>query len=113
VSAGQFATKFAPSWLEFEIQVETSTGDFDNHGDPLYGSPVTMKCYIEEKVKPVISATGEEGISNTTLYVLGGPLDEHDRITMPASFRGPQVQRILAVSNVRDRMEFSHSEVYV
>jgi hypothetical protein len=113
MSAGNFATAFQPGWLEFDIQVETSTGDYDNHGDPLYSAPVTMKCYIEEKVTLVRSATGEEGVSNTKLYVCGGPLDEHDRITMPPSFRGPSVQKILAVSNVNDRLEFSHSEVYL
>ena len=113
MAAGQFATAFQPGWLEFDIQVETSTGDFDNNGDPVYGPPVTMKCYIEEKVTLVRSATGEEGVSNTKLYVCGGPLDEHDRITMPPSFRGPSVQKILAVSNVNDRLEFSHSEVYL
>lgn len=113
MAAGPFATNFQPGWLEFEIQVETATGEFDNHGDPIYGAPVTMKCYIEEIVTLTRDAQGNEGVSNTKLYVCGGPLDEHDRITMPDSFRGPKVQAILKVSNVNDRLGFDHSEVYL
>lgn len=112
MAAGSFAQNFQPSWLTYDITVEHWNHGYDEWGKPTYGAPVNMKCYIEEKVQMVRDQAGSERASNTTLYVAGGPIDPHDRITMPDSFYGLKEPPIIGVSNVYDRLEFSHSEVH-
>jgi hypothetical protein len=111
--AGSFATGFAPGWLMSQISVEPWLGTFDDYGRPQYGPAVQMACYVDEKVRMVRDFQGNERASTTTLYILGGPLDPHDRITMPGSFKGPSQPPVIWVANVNDRNEFSHSEVYL
>jgi hypothetical protein len=111
--AGSFATGFAPGWLTSVITVEPWLGTFDDYGRPLYGPAAQFDSYIEEKVRMVRDLQGDERPSNTKLYIAGGPFDPHDRITMPASFKGPSQPPVISVSNVNDRAEFSHSEVYL
>lgn len=111
--AGSFATAFQPGWLMGEVTVEPWTGSFDNQGQPLYGSAVVYKCHIEEQIRMVRDTNGNERASNARVFVVGGPFDAHDKFTLPASFRGPRVQAAITVSNVHDRNEYSHAEVYL
>src|SRR4030095_3464695 len=88
VSAGNFVSAFAPGWFTSTITVAPWTGTFDNDCNPQYGPPVQMNCYIEDKIRMVRNFQGDERASNTTIYIEGGPLTAHDRIILPPSFKG-------------------------
>ena len=110
--AGAFAQKFE-TWMPHTIKWESFTGFNDDYGHPFRLAPVDLKCRIDEKVRRVRDANGEEKVSTTMLYVLGGPMDVKDRITLPDTVKGPKQPPILTVSNQWDKTEFSHSEVYL
>lgn len=113
MSAGPFATNFAPDWFTMTITVEPFTGAYDGYGNPIHGGPIQMMCFIEDKVRIVRDVTGQERVSNSTLYVAGGPIDTRDRITLPASYKGPLSPPIISCSNVNDRTGFDHAEVFL
>jgi hypothetical protein len=114
VVSGPFVQNFAPGWFTSTITVEPWDGTFDDYGNPQYGAPIQMSCYIEDKVKMVRNFQGDERASNTTLYIEGGPLTAHDRIILPPSFKGVNLTPpVLWVSNVNDRTGFDHSEVFL
>jgi hypothetical protein len=111
--AGSFATAFAPGWFTQSVDIEPWLGSFDEYGNPIRGLATPMTCYIDERVRMIRDFQGNERASTTTVYLLGGPVDAHDRITMPGSFKGHSQPPIIWVRNVNDRNEFSHSEVYL
>jgi len=112
MAAGAFALRFS-DWCYSRITLEPIDSS-DAYGQSTYGSPIAdIPCHIEEKVRMIRDAQGQERASTTTLYVIGGPIDPRDRITMPGSFKGPSQPPILSVSNVNDKAGFSHSEVYL
>ena len=112
MAAGVWALRFQ-DWANRTITLEPWEGAFDIEGKAILGAPVIMSCRIDSKVRMVRDFQGNERASNTTVYVLGGPLDPHDRITMPNDFKGPSQPPILNVSNYDDVSGFSHSEVYL
>lgn len=66
------------------VQVATFAGT-SGDGD-VFASPVSKKCFREDETKLVRSATGEQVVSQTTLY---GPLGDlsayavNSRVTLP------------------------------
>lgn len=110
-AAGTFANKFL-DWCPFMITVEPFTG-VDAYGQSTYGAGTTYQCQIEDRVRMVRDVQGQERASTSKVYVIGGPIDPRDRITMPNTFKGPTQPPILAVSNLNDKDGFSHSEVYL
>jgi hypothetical protein len=114
MSAGTFATHFAVNgWLSTPITVEPWTGGFDDYGNPMHGQATIVLGYVDDKVRTLNDAIGKQRVSTTTLYLAGGPVDIHDRITMPGTFKGPSQPPIIWVANVNDRTGFDHSEVYI
>jgi len=110
----KFIDTFAPGWLTSTITVESWNGTFDSYGNPQYGPPVQVNCYIQDRVRMVRTFQGDERASSCTVYIQGGPLTAHDRITLPSSVKGAEIKPpILWVSNVNDRTGFDHSEVYL
>lgn len=114
MAAGAFAQSFA-DWMDFTIQLEPWLGGHEIDGTPTRGVGVSLSCHVEEKVRHVRDVAGVERVSNTTLYVLGGPLTALDRITMPPSFKGNTQPPIINIENMYDPHlgEFSHCEVYL
>lgn len=109
---GSFASEFL-DWMTHQITVEPWLGSFDAYGQPEYGAPVTLSCHIQGRVRMVKDSGGNDRASSTTVYIAGGPLDVHDRITMPSTFKGPSKPPIISVSNLFDHSEYSHCEVYL
>jgi hypothetical protein len=109
---GAFALKFQ-SWCNKSISLEAWDGTFDAQGRPHFAAPVSLSCRIDSRVRMVRDMQGNDRASNTTVYVLGGPIDPHDRITLPADFKGPRQPPIINVGNFDDISEFSHSEIYL
>jgi hypothetical protein len=107
-----FAAHFL-DWFNAIVSLEAFTGSTD-YGEHQYGAAVQLQCAIEEKIRKVLTVQGEERISNTTLYIAGGPIDPRDKITMPVTFKGPSQPSILVVSNIHDTDgSFSHAEVFL
>lgn len=82
-------------------------------GKPQYGAPVTLDCRIEEQIRVVRDLQGQERVSTTRLFVLGGPISPHDLITMPVTYKGQSSPPIITVSNIDGATSFDHAEVYV
>lgn len=52
--------------LRHEVTVEPYEGDSAN--GPLYGAPVTVRCFLEEKRSMVRNKDGEQVLSGATFY---------------------------------------------
>lgn len=52
--------------LRHEVIVEPYEGDSAN--GPLYGTPVTVRCFLEEKRRMVRNKEGEQVLSGATFY---------------------------------------------
>ena len=62
--SGPFVQNFSPGWMTSVITVEPWDGTFDDYGNPQYGAPIQMSCYIEDKVKMVRNFQGDERATN-------------------------------------------------
>jgi hypothetical protein len=109
---GAFASNFT-DWMVSIVTREPFLGSYDSYGQPQFGAPQSVQCYLEDRVRMVRDSNGNQKTSTTTLYCFAGPFDVHDRFTMPATFKGPSQPPVLTVSNVNDKDSFSHSEVYL
>jgi len=110
--AGTFAQRFL-DWCTMTISIEPYTGP-NAYGESQYGPPVfDVPCRIDERIRMVRDSQGVERASTTVLFVIGGPLDARDRITMPGVYKGIPQPPIITVSNFYDKDGFDHSEVYL
>ena len=112
MATGAFALGFA-GWCPHSITLEPWDGTFDVEGKPQHGAPVTLDCRIEEQIRVVRDLQGNERVSTTRLFVLGGPISPHDLITMPVTYKGQSQPPIITVSNIDGATSFDHAEVYV
>ena len=81
------------------VQIEKRTG-IDGYGQPIYAAAQDFKCRVVKRPKKVVSSTGEEKVSNTSVYFFetigAGP---EDRVTLPDGTQPP----ILTVESSPDR----------
>ncbi|MCC5580587.1 hypothetical protein IMZ11_33715 [Microtetraspora sp. AC03309] len=69
--------------LPHQVQVEPYQGA--GPAGPLYGGTVTYPGYVEDKRQLVRSATGDEVISETTVYLNpGAVIPTESRVTLPS-----------------------------
>jgi hypothetical protein len=104
--------QYFSEFMRQSITVEPWTGAFDKYSAPIVGGPVSIAAYIEEKTRKIQDSTGQDRVSNTTLYV-AIPMSINDRVTMPAGFKGPVNPPIISSSNWSDDQGFDHCEVYL
>lgn len=84
-----------PKWLlQHSATVEPYAGAGAN--GPVYADAVTVRCFREDKRRLVRSATGEQVISETTLYCLPGTV-------APPQSRVDLGTRVATVITVADR----------
>ena len=112
MSAGEFASDFA-DMMPHVVRISHWLGTFDRYGEPQRGDAVETQCLIEEKVRIVKDMKGVDRVSNSTVYVLGGPVNPNDSIVMPPEFTGPAQPAVLAISNLSDEDGFDHAELYL
>jgi len=71
------------SWFRQSITLEPFSA-LDDYGAKTYGSPVEVACRIAQKDKKVRSASAEDIISTTQIYISGAQtVTVKDRITLP------------------------------
>ena len=93
-----------------EIEWEARAAGADEHGQPTYGTATTIKCRISYKQKMVRTVTGEERVSNATIYCEGDPgIDPKDRVIMPDGSTPP----ILKAGTFKDETGSAHQELMV
>ncbi|MEU8196341.1 hypothetical protein AB0C10_21395 [Microbispora amethystogenes] len=72
--------------LRHQVQVEPYLGP--GPAGPLYGDQVTYPGYVEDKRQLVRSATGDEVVSETTVYLdPGAVIPPESRVTLPSGRR--------------------------
>lgn len=99
-------------WMVDSVSIAPWSGSHNGYGKETYGAAVSYQCRIEESVKKVNDQNGKERVSNTTLYVNGGPFSPKDKIAaMPSSFKGVLPPTIIQVQNHSDESGFSHAEI--
>jgi hypothetical protein len=69
--------------LRHEVAVERYEGD--SAVGPLYGAPVTVRCFLEEKTRLVRAPDGREVTSSSTFYCRLDAVDAppESRVTLP------------------------------
>lgn len=69
--------------LRHTVTVEPYEGD--SAYEPLYGTPVSVRCFLEEKTRTVRDRQGQEVTSSSTLYArLGTVCPAESRVTLPS-----------------------------
>ncbi|MEU6649512.1 hypothetical protein ABZ904_08695 [Streptomyces sp. NPDC046900] len=58
--------KLPALWLRHEVTVEPYEGDSAN--GPLYGAPVAVRCFLDERTRLVRAGDGREVTSGATVY---------------------------------------------
>lgn len=72
--------------LRHQIIVEPHLGA--GPAGPVYGEPVTYQSYVEDERQLVRSATGDEVVSETTVYLNpGADIPAESRVTLPSGRR--------------------------
>ncbi|MFC8432255.1 hypothetical protein [Streptomyces sp. NPDC057253] len=71
------------SLLRHEVTVEPYEGD--SAVGPLYGAPVTVRCFLEEKTRRVRAPDGREVVSSSTFYCRLDAVDAlpESRVSLP------------------------------
>jgi hypothetical protein len=97
--------------LNEPIKVQQLLGK-DGAGDPTYGEPKDLLCYVDGTVRMVRDVYGKEVVSEETLYLdeTASWLKHEDQITM-SDQRTPA---IISIKKCRDEFgALDHLEVYV
>lgn len=70
-------------WLRHEVTVEPYLGD--SAVGPLYGAPVAVRCFLEEKTRLVRAKDGREVTSGATFYCRLDAVDAppESKVTLP------------------------------
>ncbi|NJP27104.1 hypothetical protein FLW53_23465 [Microbispora sp. SCL1-1] len=72
--------------LRHQVEVEPYEGP--GPAGPLYGDAVTYRGYVEDNRRLVRSATGDEVVSETTVYLdPGAVIPAESRVTLPSGRR--------------------------
>ncbi|WP_394434512.1 hypothetical protein [Streptomyces sp. SGAir0957] len=73
-----------PGWLlRHRITVEPYLGDSST--GPLYGPPVSVRCFVDEQTRAVRTPGGEEVTSSSTAYAKPGTdVPPLSRVTLPS-----------------------------
>lgn len=94
--------------LMHPITVEAYLGDAGR--GPLYGPPVPVLCYLEQKTKVVRGPDGREVTSSTRVFCNRGPtFTTESRVTL-ADGRQPKVLQV-ADLNTRGLVPVDHLEI--
>jgi hypothetical protein len=81
-------------WLRHEVTVEPYEGD--SAAGPLYGNPIVVRCFLEEKIRLVRARGGREVTSGATFYcrldaVTAPP---ESRVTLPGGRKTTVIQQL-------------------
>jgi len=71
-------------WLQHQVTVEPYEGN-SGHG-PVFGAPVTVRCWLEKTTRMVRAADGNEVTSSAQFYCRLDALDAkpESRVTLPS-----------------------------
>lgn len=84
-----------PKWLlQHQVTIEPFEGNGAN--GPVYGAPVTVKCFRDDKRRLVRGASGSQVVSGSTVYCLPGTV-------APPESRVDLGTRVATVITVADR----------
>lgn len=82
-------------WMQHSAALEVYLGT-DGFGNPAYDPTFTMVCFQDDKRRLVRGPTGDEVVSETTLYAQLGPsITVNSRVTL-ADGRVARVLQVLA-----------------
>lgn len=76
--------KLPKLWLQHEVTVEPYGGNSGTRGT-VFGTPVTVRCFLEEKNRMVRAKDGNEVVSSATFYCRLDAVDAvpESRVTLP------------------------------
>lgn len=97
-----------PTLLRQTITIEPYTGD--GARGPLYGAPVTVRCYLEQKTRVVRAPDGRQVTSTSRLFCDRGPVvTTESRVTLPGG-RQPRVLQV-ADLDTQGLVQIDHLEI--
>ncbi len=70
------------SWLNDTITVAPMTG-VNDYGEATYGTNYTIKCRVERKLQKVVSAEGQEIMSNCEVAMQDQQVGLQDKVWLP------------------------------